>query len=588
MKKIAAVFSAFMLLAGMASAQTMSDALTFGQNNYYGTARTMAMGNAVTAIGGDLGTISINPAGGAVSAFSQFGLTTGWSTASSVSAFAPSYDSYNENPVYSGSFSEGKTRMTIPNFGMNMYFETDGGDGIKGWNFGMLVNRSQTYTSRISASGREGHTSITGALATAAGKMPGDILGSNSMYDSGYPWNPLCAYDCGLINFNSDAGTYYGSAETVSFDGTEYSYEMLGWLRQDIGTTVLGSKNDIIFNYGFNFNDRLFFGMSLNCPLINYKYSEYYSETAMDPNDFPVTTEYWDNKTSAYVKGTPTKYESGVYKYNYVTEIGGVNAKLGLIWLPFDGLRIGAAFQTPTAYTINERWYIDESVSFADKSQNMSSHPDPAESEYDYRSPYNANFGIAYTFGRSGMVSVDYELTDFSVMRFSESYEDEFYSYDDPFLVVNRLNKLFCGVQHSLRVGAELRVSPAFSVRAGMNLVTSPERHYTDTDGYSVYASDYEKFFDEYESGTYRIMKSSAEYSNDICYSLSCGVGYSSPGSFFADVAVRRTTLPGQYYQAYSNYLSHDVAGVAYDIVSPSVKSARSLFDAVLTIGWRF
>jgi hypothetical protein len=48
----------------------MYDGLTFSQNNYYGTARSIGMGNAMTAVGGDLGSIGINPAGSAVYNFS--------------------------------------------------------------------------------------------------------------------------------------------------------------------------------------------------------------------------------------------------------------------------------------------------------------------------------------------------------------------------------------------------------------------------------------------------------------------------------------------------------------------------------------
>ena len=59
--------TALILLLGTAAvgmeAQTMYDALRFSENNYEGTARTMAMGNAFTALGGDLGGITINPAG---------------------------------------------------------------------------------------------------------------------------------------------------------------------------------------------------------------------------------------------------------------------------------------------------------------------------------------------------------------------------------------------------------------------------------------------------------------------------------------------------------------------------------------------
>ena len=51
-------------LAGQALwGQTYYDAETLGENTYFGTARSIAMGNAMTAVGGDLGSIVINPAG---------------------------------------------------------------------------------------------------------------------------------------------------------------------------------------------------------------------------------------------------------------------------------------------------------------------------------------------------------------------------------------------------------------------------------------------------------------------------------------------------------------------------------------------
>lgn len=586
MKKILISIASLMLFASLALSQTMADALTYSQTNYYGTARTLGMGNAVTAIGGDLGTIAINPAGGAVSYYSQFAFSSGWTTSRSSSAYAPSFDSYDGSANYTGGFDNAKTRMTIPNVGVNMCFETGNRTGVLSWNFGFLVNRNQTFTRIMSASGLEGHTTMTGALATNANGMPGDILANKDKYDSRYPWNSIVAYDGGLINFNSDAGNYYGSAETKKLTGTQYNYEMLGWLKQNIGTTAVGSRNDMIINYGANIDDRLFIGASLNCPIIEYRYSEFYSETAQDPADFPVTPEYWDSKTDAYVQGPATNYLSSTYKYDYAASISGVNLKLGFIWLPTDGLRIGAAFQTPTALTIEEQWYVDVSSEFKDASQNVKAYTPTAESEYNFRSPYSANFGLAYTIGRIGLFSVDYEIADFSVMKFSEPYVDATYSYEDPFYRVNRLNKLFCGVQHSLRAGVEFRVMPSLSLRAGINMATSPERYYVDNEGYIVYAADYDRWFNEYEAGTYTL--ETRDYTHDRTSSWSLGAGYSSPGSFYADFAIRKTTLPNSYYSAYSNYLSHTVGGKVYDIVSPSVKSSYSLFDAVFTIGWRF
>jgi len=567
-----------MLIASLASAQTVSDALMFGQNNYYGTARTLGMGNAVTAVGGDLGTIAINPAGGAVSSFSQFSFTTGWLTASGVSSYASSYDPATQTADFKGAFEDNKHRVIVPNIGMNLYFETGERYGVKGWNFGFILNRSQTYTQMMSATGLEGHTSMTGALAAGADGMPGNILGNDSKFDTNYAWNSICAYDGGLINYNSDAGTYFGSAETVTKNGDKYEYEVRGWLNQKLGTTTIGSKNELIMNYGVNIDDRLFLGLSMNCPIISYKFSEYYREDVQDPNDFPVTPEYFVPSRSQYEKGDPTHYLGSTYKYSIVSDISGINLQLGAIWLPTDGLRLGAAFRTPTGYTIKERWCVDTDAQFEDSAQNASSSSPMAESTYQYRAPYCANFGVAYTIGRVGLVSIDYELTDFSVMKFSQSYEDEIYSHSDPFYAVNRLNKLFCGVSHAVRAGAEFRVHPNISVRAGLNYVTSPERHYLDSDGLPVYVSDYDAYFNDYESGI-KTIKGSAVYEDDSHLSLTCGLGYSSSGSFYADLAFRHSNLPDSYYRPYSNYLN---------VVSPTVHTKHTLMDAVMTIGWRF
>ena len=72
-----------------ASAQTMYDAMMFSQNDYFGTARSMSMGNAVTALGGDLGSIGINPAGSAVARYSQFVVTPGLTVSLVSSQYSP-------------------------------------------------------------------------------------------------------------------------------------------------------------------------------------------------------------------------------------------------------------------------------------------------------------------------------------------------------------------------------------------------------------------------------------------------------------------------------------------------------------------
>lgn len=566
----------------------MSDALTYSTSNYYGSARTMGMGNAVTAIGGDLGSISVNPAGGSVAGYSQFAFSLGTTTSSSATSYASSYNSSTDNPVWISGFNDSRTRFTLPGAGINLRFDTGLSSGVLCWNFGFLYNRSQTFTNAVSGGGLNQYTTITGAMADAATGMAGTSYDDNSAYDS-WAWNPLAAYRGGLINFNSDAGTYYGSGEFKDYNPitNEYTYTMLGKVRQNFGATVLGSRHDMVFNWGMNINDRVFLGANLAVPIINYRYGEYYSEVVPDDEkaNFTVAPEWMEGGVAQ--TGANTVYLGSNYKYDYRSDVTGVNLKLGVIWLPTDGLRLGMAFQTPTAYTINEKWYVSASSRFEATDLNASEISPTAEADYSFVAPYVFNVGAAYTFGRYGMVSADYELTDFSIMKFSTLDDDDLFGPTvDPYYRVNRLNNLFCGVSHSLRLGLELRPLPYLAVRAGYNLTTSPVRSYMDTDGFEVDANEYDIYFDNFENGTYQLIESSRKYSSDKTVSYSLGLGYISGGAFFADFALRRTSLPSTNYSPYSNYIWDDAAGQTY--VAPTLHSKHKMVDAVLTLGWRF
>ena len=81
MKKILCLlFTA--LNISVAQAQTASDALRFSYiPQYGGTARTVGVGGAMGALGGDFATISMNPAGLATYRMSEFTFTPGFHSA---------------------------------------------------------------------------------------------------------------------------------------------------------------------------------------------------------------------------------------------------------------------------------------------------------------------------------------------------------------------------------------------------------------------------------------------------------------------------------------------------------------------------
>ena len=215
---------AFAALTGFA--QSEYDALLFSENNYEGTARSVAMGNAFTALGGDLGGISINPAGSAVAGYSQFSftpsLTFSTNVAQGVSPYSDGYLPYFADPTKSR-----MTRFTIPNIGMTVNWDTNRTSGLKNMTFGFVVNRANSWEEDVYAVGRNSTTSFMGAMAYDATDryLWAEDLGSADAYDF-LPtdvWDKIVGYQSGMIypyGGDADGDFFIGSSELLLDDGS--------------------------------------------------------------------------------------------------------------------------------------------------------------------------------------------------------------------------------------------------------------------------------------------------------------------------------------------------------------------------------
>jgi len=165
-------------------------------------------------------------------------------------------------------------------------------------------------------------------------------------------------------------------------------------------------------------------------------------------------------------------------------------------------------------------------------------------------------------------VSADYEYTNYNAMRLRPAY-DEAYYYD--FSNANLDIQDFLGAVHAIRMGAELKALPELAVRVGYNLTTGAQYNTLDDND--------------------RVVSLSAdERRAQIRSSVSFGVGYSSPGSFFADFALRFQYLPNEYITPYWYYFRNQNGNLYrdLDIVTPEICAQSALCNAVLTLGWRF
>ena len=573
MKKIF-LAAALLALATAAGAQSMYDAIAFSQNNYFGTARSMAMGNAVTALGGDLGSVGINPAGSAVSSFGQFVVTPGITISSVSSMYSPE----GENG-YGPENNVRQPKMTLPNVGASMIFETGKRYGVKALSFAMLVNQTNNFNYAADAFGNNSRTSKIAEFADAAYGISEIYLPRSNDYNpyeySDVSWDILTAYNGGMFGPYGWDGEYAGVTESIS-DAGDYHF-VPAPLAQTSSVTKNGSKTDLVMNFGMNISDRVYVGFNLGVPTARYRFNESFYEAAVNPDLFPIVYEDGDALYTTY-------FQRGYYNYQYFADMGGIYASLGVIVRPTDNLRLGASIQSPTAMSVSETWQYMASTTYDDSSYNDSETSPTGEYSYNLRTPYRASFGAAYTFNKLGVISVDYELADYSVMRFSPVHVNRM--GNDEFLVQNMTNQNFAGLAQMLRVGAEFKVNPAFAVRAGYAMSTSPERWWTDSTGATVTADDYSADFYTYFDRVKNLV--TPHYYGDMTHSFSAGLGYSSPGSFFLDGAVRLTRYPTSTFSPYYDYNSYDSAGNLMRVQSPRVLNFRDLWSASLTFGWRF
>lgn len=510
------IFASVLLaaLAFEAGAQTFQDAIDFAGNDYLGSARSVGMGNAMTAVGGDLGSLTFNPAGSAVAGYSQFTITPGLSISS---VFGQGTQWKGEPFGFEDAIKTRSPRVNLPNFGAVMVYDTRKKTGLKRVSFGVVGNMTHDYNNRLRASGTNDYSTLAGALASWANGYTQEELSKGD----GIDYETLVAWRGGVFDpIPGKTDRYIGITERLLDNG-------LAQLAAPIGQTYQlkrsGNKYDLLMNVGLDFSDRFYLGANIGITTLSYRYDEIRGEDALSGKEYPSGFQYLRMKSTFRDEG------SGIY------------AKVGFIARPTDGLRIGAAIQTPTIVTIEES-YGQEGSSFCQGDEKPMREPVTEDWGYNIRLPFRANVGIAYTIGKVALLSADYEYFDYSKVCYTPSYDDVLSNFSE----VNRELSEYGQPVHALRVGGELKASPELAIRVGYNYATSP-----DID---------------------------VETSRQA---VSFGLGYSSPGSFFADLAVRFQYLPDELFTPYSY-------PAVEGIDTPQICSQASLCNALVTLGWRF
>lgn len=440
MKKITAILTAA-AIATCSFAQSAEDAVMFSQEYYEGTARTMAMGNAFTAVGGDIGAISVNPASSGVYHYFQMAVTPSVTTTP--------YSSY-----YLGVGEKGNnTKMTLSNAGFVSCFDTGRNSGLFNFNLGVVYNKKASLNSLMTAAGQTDDSSMLSSIAASLQGIHCKDLekrdGYNPYRNSTAPWRGILAWNTYGISTmeNLDKKLFPGIddeyiASTENFDPKTKEVFVADYLNQEFSRTTYGGIQEFALNFGMNFNDMLYLGANINMEAVGYTELQSYSERAVNPSKFQdgfvsMKTTYWRQTSGA-----------------------GVNFKFGAIVTPVAGLRLGATFTTPTWYSLRDNWDYDMEVAF-NNGKRYAEQTDRGAYDYKVTAPLRFSVGLAYTVGKFALISAEYERVSYGATRLKDRY-GSFSEFDGE----NRYISSNYGASNIFRVGAEGWIG-RFAIRGG-------------------------------------------------------------------------------------------------------------------------
>lgn len=482
------------LFANVAFSQDFFDALRYSQTNYDGSARSVSMGSAFGALGGDFISASINPAGLGFYRSGEFTIT-------------PTLNINNSEASYLGtSTSDNKYKFNFNNLSYVATAKTGAETGIIGFTIGVGYNRLKNFHSNIGIVGYGAQTSLLNYYTDYANE-----IGEPSLFDNLYEG---LAYDAWLIDYSDIDKAYYNDfniEEVKNSDGTitekKFNPSQAWSHQQHINISTSGRIDEYLISMGFNVNHKFYFGASMG--LLDLEYNE---RTTFSEIDDENKSEYFKDYTL-----TSDLNHSGV----------GVNFKTGIIFRPIKSLRIGAAIHTPNFYTINctENKAIVSNFDLpVGDSQNGEKYQyektaDTYPYDFKFESPFKAILSAAYLFSDKGLLSVDYEYSNYAKSKIRDAGDNWDYSTQN-----TDIQNVFQATGN-LRVGGEFRLTNNFSLRGGVQFLGNPwVKNLKSTDGTSIDLAN----------------------QNDSYKTYSAGFGYRQQ-NFFIDFAYRLSQIEEAY-----------------------------------------
>ncbi len=483
------IAASIMLINIAAQAQDETDVLRLSQTSYGGTARARALGGAQGSIGADFTASAVNPA--ALGRYSKNEFT-----------FSPSFKINNTTGTSDDNVLKAdKTKFNFDNIGLVTTNRVKGSRNWKNTVFAIGMTRladfNNNYISKVN--------NTKSSLANKYVESINEFGGINAVKSNNLSLVESYAFNAYLVD----------TANGKVLSGVNNA----NGIGQTKNSKTSGGINEINIALASNYQDNFLIGASVGIPIVTYNTTTTYSESFAN---------------------------SGITGFDEVQNIatvgGGINAKLGIVYMPSSLVRLGAAFHSPTYYSLQET----SDLTLVSRYQNsspftQSSTSTPNKSDYNVTSSYKAILSGAFLIGRSGFITADYEYNAANSARLGFEQMDA-----TSLLYENKVNNVVRNLYtptNTLRIGAEVRANE-FSLRGGFAQTGSPYNKDEDLKGGRT--------------------------------DISGGIGFRT-NSFFIDLTLVKTiTSTRNYYY------------VLNDGFSPNAVNKLNATNMLFTLGWKF
>ena len=430
--------------------QNEIDALRYSQDYQLGSGKHAAMSGAFGALGGEFSGLATNPAGIGMYQYNEFSLT-------------PTFNLNTTSSYFGSKETDFSSGLKIGNFGL-VFSSLKKDSEWKRINFAIGWIQQANYNNNLRISGINNNSSLADNILDLAEGNTIDNLDALS-------WGAFMTDLIDLSDYRIDTTT--GLLQGINNGNYKSNISSNSPKLQTYNSYSIGGKNEFILSIGSSFKEKVYIGLTIGLPTINYYERSSYSEEEF--RDTINGLERFDLQQDINVYGS------------------GINLKFGTIIRLSETLKLGAALHTPTAYSIDETFSSTISTHFSEEIYTDKSGP--YFIEYNLITPWKAIISASSLVNKRILLSADYEIIDYTFPKIYSNY----YSFDNENTTIEEIYAKTANI----RLGSEINIKP-FALRTG----------------YSKYGSEFTSKNYSSESYSFGLGLNNKGYYFDIAYVL--------------------------------------------------------------------